>query len=326
MAAVLRRPTIGLALLGLGFFLIAAGLLARFYLFPHLAVLPLDRFERTESRAEGATYVDRTTGREARDRTLIAVQTMRGDVDASTPAIAVWESLTWTRDAETGKAVNYYHTKVALERHTGTAVDCCGHHIEGERYIPRSGLAYQWPFYTEKTSYPYFDEVLRKAFPMSYQRTDTLFGVKVYRFVQRIEPTRLGPQEVPGFMVGEPGTKTVAAERWYSVERTFWVEPRSGVVVKAGNHRTETLRVDGEDKLTLFDANVVLGDRDVRRFVAEAADASDKIALLHTGAFSTGLLAGALLVSLGAVLMAARRPAPAFVPAPEQQPVAEPAV
>lgn len=326
MSGTVRRPMIGLALIGLGFFLVAAGLLARYYVFPHVAVLPLDRFEKTESRAEGATYVDRNTGREARDRTLIAVQTMRGDVKASTPDIAVWESLTWTRDAETGEAVNYYHTKVALERHTGTAVDCCGHHIEGERYIPRSGLAYQWPFYAKKTSYPYFDEVLRKTYPMAYQRTDTLFGVDVYRFVQRIEPTRLGPQEVPGFMVGQPAAQTVAAERWYSVERTFWVEPRSGVVVKAGNHRVETLRVGGEDKLTLFDANVVLTDSDVKRFVREASDASGKIALLHTGAFWTGLLGGALLVVLGAVLAVARRPVRVLAPAPERAAVAEPAV
>jgi len=313
----MRRPRIVLALLlGAGLFLIGLGLLARYYVFPNVAVLPIDRYEKTESRAVGATYVDRSTGVQHTGRDLIAVNVMRGDVDASTPDIAVWDSLTWTRDAASGDDVNFYNTTVAMERHTARAVNCCGHHIEGVGYLPRSGLAYQWPFYTERTSYPFYDEVLRRTYPMRFERTDELFGLDVYRFTQRIEPTKLEDVEVPASIVGRPGTGTVDAERWYGVERTYWVEPRSGVVVKAGNHRRETLRVDGVDALTVFDANVVLGDRDVRRIVAEARDARVKIGLLHDTAYWGALGLGALLIVFAGLVALAREPEPAAAPAP----------
>jgi len=319
----MRRPIVVLVLVGLGCFLIGLGVLARYYIFPHLAVLPLDRYEKTESRATDATYVDRTTGAQRTGRDLIAVNTMRGDVSGSNDDVAVWESLTWTRDAETGADVNFYETVVAMDRHTGEALACCGHHVEGVHYLPRSGLAYQWPFYSKKTSYPYYDEALRKTYPMSYQRTEELFGLTVYRFEQHIEPTLVGPQPVPASMVGKPGTGMVDAERWYAMDRTFWVEPRSGVIVKAGNHRRETLRVDGEDALTLFDANMVLTDKDSRRIVREAADARVQIGLLHTGAFWAGLLLGLLLIAFAGVLML-RRAVEEPVAEPERVPAAVP--
>ncbi len=314
----MRRPRVVLALLGVGFFLIGLGLLARYYVFPNVAVLPIDRYEKTESRAVGATYVDRSTGVQHTDRELIAVNTMRGDVEASTPDIAVWDSITWTRDAASGDDVNFYNTTVAMERHTAWAVDCCGHHIEGVHYLPRSGLAYQWPFYAERTSYPFYDEVLRKTFPMRFERTDELFGLDVYRFTQRIAPMKLEDVQVPASIVGQPGAVMVDAERWYGVERTYWVEPRSGVVVKASNHRRETLRVDGVDALTVFDANVVLGDKDVRRIVAEASDARVKIGLVHDTAYLGGLGLGVLLIVFAGLLALLREPEPAPAPAPRE--------
>lgn len=305
----MRRPVLALVLIGLGCFLISAGLLARYYVFPHVAVLPLDRFEKTESRAQNATYVDQSTGVQQTGRELIAINTLRGDVEASYPDTVVWESLTWTRDAESGADVNFYETVVAMDRHTGEALNCCGHSIEKVQYLPRSGLAYQWPFFSEKTTYQYYDEPLRKTYPMRYQATEKLFGLTVYRYEQRIEPTLLAPQSVPAFLVKKPGNGMVDAERWYAVDRTFWVEPRSGIVVRAGNHRVETLRVDGVDALTVFDADMLLSEKDSRRIIAEASDARTQIGLLYNGAFWAGLLLGVLFVLLGLVV-ALRRPRP----------------
>lgn len=311
-----RRPVLGIALVGLGCFLVGLGLLARFYVFPHLAVLPLDRFEKTESRAQDAIYVDRSTGTQHTGRELIAINTLRGDVRASTDTIAVWESLTWTRDGATGGDVNFYETEVAMDRHTGRAVTCCGQHVERDSDFVRSGIAYQWPFYSEKTSYPFFDEVLKKTYPIKYEATEELFGLTVYRYEQHIAPTKLESLQVPGFLVGM-APAMVPVERWYGIDRTYWVEPRAGIVVKASNHRKETLRTaPGVDALTLFDANMVLTDKDVRRIVAEAEDASTQIALLHTGAFWTGIGLGAVLILAGAALIAARRPRPAVATQP----------
>jgi hypothetical protein len=303
----MRRPVIPVVLFGLGFLLLGAGLLARYYVFPTMAVLPIDRYEQTESRATDATYVDQTTGAQHTDRDLIAINTIRGDVKSNYEDTTVWDSKTVTRDAESGAEVNVYETVVAMDRHTGEAQSCCGQSIEGVGYLPRSGIAYQWPFFTEKTSYPYYDEALRKTYPITYRGTEDLYGLSVYRFVQKIDPTRLGPQPIPASMVGKPGTGMMDAERWYAIERTFWVEPRTGIVVKAADNRRETLRVDGADALTLFEANMVLSEKDSRRIVDEAADARTKIGLLYYGAFWAGLLAGLLLIALAGLLLLRRR-------------------
>jgi hypothetical protein len=311
------RRGFALMMVGLGAFCAVAGMSARYYAFPTLAVLPIDRFEETESRAQHATYVDRGTGKQYTDRELISINRIRGDVKSSTDDVAVWESFTWTRDGASGADVNFYHTVVAMDRHTAEARNCCGHHIESVYDLPRTGLVYQWPFFTEKTSYPFYDEVLRKTFPMTYQRTEELHGLRVYRFSQTISPTMLSAVEVPGDLVGRPGVPTVEAERWYGIERTYWIEPRSGVVVKAGNHRRETLRVDGADALVVFDADVVLGDRDSKRIVREAADARVKIGLLYNVAFWGGLLLGLVLIALAGLLLVRRE-----AEEPAAQPVA----
>ena len=324
----MRRPVVPLVLFGLGFLLVGAGLLARYYVFPTMAVLPVDRYEQTESRAAGATYVDRTTGTQHTGRDLIAINTIRGDVNSNYDDTTVWESSTRTRDAESGAEVNVYETVVAMDRHTGEARSCCGQSIEGVGYLPRSGIAYQWPFFTEKTTYQYYDEALRKTYPIAYQGTEDLYGLSVYRFVQKIEPAKIGPQAVPASMVGRPGTGMVDAEQWYTVERTFWVEPRTGIVVKAANDRRETLRVDGTDALTLFEANMVLSEKDSRRIVDEAADARNQIGLLYYGAFWAGLLAGLLLIALAGLLLLLRRRRvqrkPAEVPESAQVPARVP--
>lgn len=301
------RRGFALIMVGLGAFCAVAGMSARYYAFPTLAVLPIDRFEETESRAQHATYVDRGTGTQYTDRELIAINRIRGDVVSSTDDVAVWESFTWTRDGASDLDVNYYHTVVAMDRHTARAMNCCAHHIEGVHDLPRSGLVYQWPFFTEKTSYPFYDEVLRKTFPIKYERTEELHGLTVYRFTQSIPPTMLGALDLPGHLVGRPGEPTVSAERWYGIERTYWIEPRSGVVVKAGNHRRETLRVDGADALVVFDANMLLSDRDSKRIVREAADARVKIGLLYHGAFWGGLLLGLVLIAFGSLMLLARK-------------------
>ncbi len=315
------RRGVALMIVGLGAFCAVLGVGARFYVFPNLAVLPVDRFERTESRAQNATYVDQSTGVQHAGRELIAINRVRGDVESSTDTTAVWESFTWTRDGGSGADVNYYHTVVAMDRSTFHAKNCCGHHVENVYLLPRSGLVYQWPFYAEKTSYPFYDEVLRRTYPIIYQRTETLHGLDLYRFEQRIEPTLLSRVDVPGNLVGHPDKPTVSAERWYGIERTYWVEPRSGVIVKAGNHRRETLRVGGADALTVFDANMVLGDRDSARIAREAGDARVQIGLIHDVAFWGGLGLGALLL-LFAGLLALRRDTHEQAE-PEREPAAE---
>jgi hypothetical protein len=59
----------------------------------------------------------------------------------------------------------------------------------------------------------------------------------VFRFVQSIEPVAHATVEVPGSIVGS-GQVTVEADRVYANVRTHWVEPETGVIIKARNGRT----------------------------------------------------------------------------------------
>ena len=304
----MRRPIVSLVLVGAGIFCIVLGLVVRFYAYPRVAAMPLDYYLVTESRAEDATYFDPATMTERRGRTLVATHTIRGDVTSGTRDIAVWESFDFMRDAADGSTVGYGISVVAMDRHTGEAQACCGQRVNDDRSVRRSGLAFKWPFYTERRTYPYFDETLGRALPIRYQGTERLFGLTVYRFSQRIEPTRIAELAVPGSMVGAPASPTVQVSRWYQNERTFWVEPRTGAIVKAVEQRKQTLRdASGDEVVTLFDGNVVLSDDDVRNAVRDARDGRLPVGLLHGGALWAGGLLGLLLILLGA-LVALYRP------------------
>jgi hypothetical protein len=134
---------------------------------------------------------------------------------------------------------------------------------------------------------------------MRFEGAERLHGVPVYRYVQRIEPTKIAELDVPGSLLGR-SEPSVTADRMYSNVRTVWVEPASGVIVKGQERQLSTLQgSDGNGKATITDAVLTSTEPTVEQQTDTAADARRTLRMLEfTGVLALAFL-GVLLFALG---------------------------
>lgn len=299
----MRRVT-SLVLSGLGVFLVAGALLLRFYVMPSLLVTPIDQFAESFAPGTGTAFNPKTLTEE-KDVDLVAHRTLRGDVAASSKKVGVWDESLILEKAD-GTLVNAALDRVAWDRKTGEAVNCCGENVEGDTSVKHKGLSYKFPFHTKKQTYQFFDVTARKAYPITYKGSENILGLTVYRFSQGIAPVQTGTADVPGDLIGEQGV-TVQATQWYANVRTVWVEPLTGVIVKGQEKLHQTFRNSaGEDKVTLADVTLTFDARTQKQQADLAKDGRKK-------AFLVGVLAplglgvvGLILIGLAAGTIARR--------------------
>jgi hypothetical protein len=224
-------------LVGLGVFLIVAAGLVRFYAYPALAKVP-DNFEsETELEAVGARILNFETY-ETETHDLAITSGTREDVEADTSeGDVVWVNLVTAEVEGWTKPFQQSTERAAFDEVTGAGVECesCDTWIEGvdsEGEIVREpvtfeGQVYKFPFNTETKDYLSWDGTLREAVPATYEGTDEIQGLTVYKFVQTVEPTVVETREVPGSMFGSD-EDAVEADMVYSMTRTFYIEPVTG--------------------------------------------------------------------------------------------------
>lgn len=189
--------------------------------------------------------------------------------------------------------------------------------------LPHEGLSYRFPFDTEKKSYPYFDPIAQKAFDANYDGEEDVNGLTTYRFTQNVGYDADGKLTEPIkyaslYDKNEDGEVTARAELWglegdpyepikmtrfYAAQRTFWVDPVTGTIVKAeerANHyyARDPLKPEAE----VADYTVTSTEQTVEAQVAAARAERDRVALwsriLPITLAATGLVAlvgGALL-------------------------------
>ena len=122
--------------------------------------------------------------------------------------------------------------------------------------LPHEGLTYRFPFDTEKRTYPVFDPIAQKAFDANYDGEEDVNGLTTYRFSQNVgydadgklvEPVKYSSlldddadAEVTAraALWGIPGEpdEPITMTRYYAAQRTFWVDPVSGTIVKKEDH------------------------------------------------------------------------------------------
>ena len=113
------RRNVGLVLIGVGAFFIALAPLVRFYVARQLIAAPLNVYEKTTLRADGATYLDTTQWKIQKGATVTATNTTRGDVHAGDGKIAVWDSFTSIEDtAANAKIIATFPSRAAMNRRT----------------------------------------------------------------------------------------------------------------------------------------------------------------------------------------------------------------
>jgi len=299
------RRAVGYVLVGLGAFLIVAAPLLKWYAAPQLIKAPLDQYSTTVSQANGATFLDISTLSVLTGQQLTASRTVRGDVAAGNSDVAVWDVFVRVAAAE-NKLVTATTDRVAFDRRTSEAVNCCGEHVNGDKSVRHQGIEYKFPFGAKKQTYQYFDTTLRGATPMEYQGEEELAELDVYRYVQRIEPTKIAELDAPGVLLGRP-EPAVASDRFYSNTRTVWVEPVSGVVVKGQEEQLSTVRAQqGAGELVVTQATLVFNDQTIAEQADNASEARSRISILTFTGPLVSLLIGIVLVVIGVLLL--RRP------------------
>lgn len=191
--------------------------------------------------------------------------------------------------------------------------------------LPHEGLAFRFPFATEKRSYPFFDPIAQKPFDANYDGEDDVNGLTTYRFTQNVgydadgklvEPIRYaslydknedGEVTARAELWGLPGDpyEPVTMTRYYAAQRTFWVDPVSGTVVKAterANHyyAREALRPE----MALADYTVTSTEETIESQVASARNERDRLAL-WSRVLPISLGAAGLVALIGATLLGA---------------------
>jgi len=294
------RRVVGAILLALGAFLVVAALLLPVYVAPALVKVPLDQDSQTVAEATDATVFRVATLSEEDGVDLKAIRTVRGDVKNGDSKRAVFDVFLYIKDGD-GKEVTYSTDRVALDRRTSEAINCCGENVNGKA-TEHKGLSYKFPFDTEKKTYEYFDITAKKTYPIRFLDTETIKGLETYKFQMNASDVKIGEQELPGKLFGttEP---TVKADRIYNNTRTIWVEPKTGVIIKGREEQKQTFRnADGEDKVTVIDGTLEFNDKTITEAVDTAEEGSATITLLErTLPLVLGVL-GVLLLIVGLIL------------------------
>ncbi|RZS44774.1 DUF3068 family protein [Herbihabitans rhizosphaerae] len=308
------RRTVGFILLGLGVFGVALGLLLLLYAYPGLAKIPLDQQSTSKAEAKGATALAVTDGKAEilRGVNLTATRKVEGNLtvaDAKPDGdVAVWQEGVRVTTPE-GKVVSATLRQECLDRQTNEAASSCSDRwIEAEqgkreKGFRQDGQNFKFPFFTEQRSYGMFDMSLRRAVEARYDGEDTVKDLDVYRFVQDVAPTKIADQKVPGALVGR-SESTVDTERYYSVKRTLWIEPVSGMIVKAEETNRQELRLPGQSTGTVVsDANFLYTDATIDDFVKQASENRSKLRLVASIGPAVLISVGGVLILVGAVLV-----------------------
>lgn len=317
----------GIALVGLGAFLIVLAPLLRFYAHDRLAVVPLDQSTTSISEGPDATIFSVAEGEEIQVD-LQSTRRVVGFVDASEEAsdeqdqdLAIWETFVYTGEAgedfsKKNPPLSTTHDLVAFDRHTGEAVACCGQYTSsgidaetGEEVrdydTPIEGQYYKLPFWSEKTDYEFWDGSIKEATTLAYQDTEEIDGLTVYRYQQVIEPTDVGDlPEGAGSLFGVEDPDAVI-DRIYSNTRTLWVEPVTGVIIRGEEEQFVTAQYEGEDVATLTDVTIGYNDETVADNIDTYSGLATALKAVKIWA-PIGFLVLGLLLVVGGVLILRR--------------------
>lgn len=300
------RRTVAVVLVAFGVFFLAFAPMMRTWLSSSLMKTPLDYYSETVLEADGATYFNIEDVELVENATLEARSTIRADVASSTDETVVWDQFTWVRDAETDFGITSSSRRAGHDRVTGETVDCCDAMVNDES-VAQSGQAWKFPFFTEQRDYDFFETTAREVVPMEFQGTEEVGGVETYKFVQEVEGEVIGERTLPRSVAGMEGGGDVTGDEVFSITRTYWIEPVTGSPLKISEDQNRVVVVDGEEVLTLFDAELVSNDESVQNAVANSEQGRTVLPLLQTTLPIACLVVGVGFIGVAVVLFATGR-------------------
>jgi hypothetical protein len=317
-AVALRIAACGI--LGLGAALLIAALLLSTYTKGKIAKIPLDLDATLISDGTGTAFDPASLNRDrfVVDRDVPLAQQEQISVEAPSNADVVTLQVGTTlrrtdKQQDNGLLLAMVDT-VTVNRSTADAVSSesnPGGAVQKPRAIdddkpptnialPHEGLAYRFPFGTEKKTYSVFDPVAQKAFDANYEGEEDVNGLTAYKFSQNVgydadgklvEPVKYASlyeddadSEVTAraAMWGVPGEpdEPITMSRFYAAQRTFWVDPVSGTIVKKEEHGYHYYaREPLKPEVTFVEFDVAFNEETVEAQVASASDERDRVAL-----------------------------------------------
>jgi len=324
----MRGRAIGLGLLGLGAFLLAAALCVRLFLEPALVKLPLDQKASPTAAGTDITFFDIAAGEQLTGLEADVRQKVEGEPGSSAASedVAVW-NFGSTITATDGTLLNAGTYRVCIDRRTAVARDCDVDNVDFDRKADVEGLTLTFPFGVEQRDYDIFNSTLRSAVPATFEGVEEKGGLEVYRFEVSIPETVARTADVPAAMAGVDGAGTVEGEIVYSNERIIWVEPTSGVIVTSEEHPDTFVRgPDGETGVTIL-AGDFAGDEDtIAAGAKRAEDIRGQINLVKTVLPLSLAALGLVLLLIGALLIRRGRAGAHHEETVEAAPVREPQV
>jgi hypothetical protein len=283
------RKIVSWVLLMLGAFLLAAAVVATFWAGDRVERVPLDT-DSTTHLTGTATVLPAGPG----DYAIRATSFTRADSDASTDTVIVWENHSClvmdipdtpdcgdqgVGDDADPNVISISSDFFATDRNTALAVD------DPDKYLPEGtaeheGLINKFPFRTEKKDYDYWDGTVGHTVPATYEDTDEIDGLEVYRFEMSVSD--------------EPAEIADGVEGTYSNDTTMWVEPKTGAIIDQEFH--DVRAVDGEPVL---DLEMSFTDDQVAEYVDDANDNIQLIDLATVIVPWVGFIGGPILLVLG---------------------------
>jgi len=342
-AVMLRFAACGI--IGLGAALLIAALLLSTYTSSRIAKVPLDIDTTLISDGTGTALDSASLSGDHvvvnQNVPLVSQQQISVESPANADVVTLQAGITLRRtdkQKDTGLLLAIVDT-VTLNRKTAMAVSD-DTHTGGSVQKPRAygddnpptamplrheGLSYRFPFHTEKKTYPYFDPIAQKAYDVNYDTEEDVNGLATYRFTQNVgynpDGKLVSPVVYPSLYPGnEDGKVTTSAAMWglpgdpaeqvtmtryYAAQRTFWVDPVSGTIVKETEHADHYYARDPlKPEVTLVDYKVTSNEETVEAQVNSARDERDRMSLwsrvlpiTFTAVGLIALIGGGLLAS-----------------------------
>ncbi|KAA1251971.1 DUF3068 domain-containing protein, partial [Mycobacterium simiae] len=223
-----------LGTIGLGAALLIAALLLSTYTSSRITKIPLDIDATLISEGTGSALDSASLSGDRvvvnQNVPLVSQQqvTVESPANADVVTLQVGTSVRRTdKQKDTGLLLAIVDT-VTLNRRTAMAVSD-DTHTGGSVQKPRNfndespptaiplrheGLAYRFPFHTEKKSYPYFDPIAQKAFDVNYDSEEDVNGLTTYRFTQNVgygsDGKLVAPIKYPSLYAGDEDGKVTA--------------------------------------------------------------------------------------------------------------------
>ena len=280
-------------LMGLGAFLLIAGILAVAWAPGMVKKTPLD-VETTTVYEGQAAKIDPATGafdkkpvyairetksdsKKSSDDTVLMIETACAVFDTGGAQVCV--------NGNDPDLITASVDIFATDRVTALSVD--DKNLPEGTVVPE-GLINKFPFDVEKKSYPFWDGDIGRAVDIEYDGTEELFGLDTYRFSYTVTDEPIEVAE------GIPGT--------YSNTVTVNVDPTTGSIVRSGQDQQRFL----DDGTPALDIQVIGTDDTVKDAVDEAKTAGQSLFILLTVVPLVGFIGGALCLVAGFLLLRRR--------------------